>query len=102
MSPSPSAHTEKEDTATLGVCILVAMPDASAPVYRPVPDAKGKGVDPLRSQAPQSGGDADPLLPSLPSPLHQPGAMLSDVVLETEGLPLLEFGIVEVKADEWR
>lgn len=62
------------------------MPDVSAPVHRPVPDAKGKGVDP---QARQQSGNADPLLPSSFGPPDE------------EGLPLLEFGVVEKMTGEW-
>lgn len=74
------------------------MPDPSAPVHHPAPDAKGKGVDPLESQAHQQGGDAEPLLPSSS---HR-GARISDTAVDDEGLPLLEFGVVEMKTgDPW-
>ncbi|KAG8214861.1 hypothetical protein J3R82DRAFT_10027 [Butyriboletus roseoflavus] len=92
----PSAHTEK-DAAILVVCVLVAMPDASAPVNLPVPGAKGKGVDPLESQAQQQSGDADPLLQSS---LHRSGLRIPDFAVDEEGLPLLEFGVVEVRTGE--
>ena len=73
----------------LAVCVLVAMPDVSAPVHRPVSDPKSKGVDP---QIP----DANPLVPSSP---HR---RISDIPLDEEGLPLLEFGVVEMRTGAWK
>ena len=80
----------------LAVCVLVAMPDVSAPVHRPVPDPKGKGMDPLEAQTP----DPDPFMSSSS---HR-GARISDTALDEEGLPLLEFGVVEMRGHgehEW-
>lgn len=91
--PTSSDNIDKDDV-TLAVCVLVAMPDGSAPTYRSVPDAKGKAVD-IECQAPPPSGDADPLL----SP-HRPGR-ISNVALDEEGLPWLEFGVVEVEAGDW-
>ncbi|KAG9315486.1 hypothetical protein JVU11DRAFT_3099 [Chiua virens] len=62
-SPDSIPCSEK-DTSTLSVYVFVAMPDASAPVHLPLPGVKGKGVHPLKSQAPHQGNLADPLLPS--------------------------------------
>lgn len=87
-SPDPSTRTVK-DAAMLAVCVLVAMPDVSTPIHRPVPGAKGKGVEP---QIRQPSGDADPLLRS--------GPRIPDFVVEEEGLPLLEFGVVEMRTGE--
>ncbi|KAH0832315.1 hypothetical protein J3R83DRAFT_13322 [Lanmaoa asiatica] len=94
-SPDPSTHTEK-DAVKLAVCVLVAMPDVSAPVHRPITDPKGKRVDPLESQAHQQSGDADPLLLSP----RRSGTRIPDVTVDEEGLPLLEFGIVETRIGE--
>ena len=77
----------------LAVCVLVAMPDVSAPVHCPVPDPKGKGMDPLEAQTP----DPDPFLSSP----HR-GARISDTALDEEGPPLLEFGVVEMRTGAWR
>lgn len=70
------------------------MPDAAAPAYRPTPDGKGKGVDPLESQGHQQSGDADPLLPSS-------SRWSSRRISSEEGLPLLEFGVVHVNTGDW-
>jgi len=74
----------------LAICVFIAMPDVSAPVHRPVPDPKGKGVDPLSSQT----QDADS------SSLHR-RARIPDTAVDEDGLPLLEFGVVEMRAGEW-
>ena len=99
-SPPPARPTSsdpgtctKKDAATLAVCVLVAMPDVSAPVHRPVPDPKGKGMDPLEAQTP----DPDPFLSSP----HR-GARISDTALDEEGPPLLEFDVVEMRTGAWR
>lgn len=81
----------------VAVCVLVAMPDVSAPVNRPVSDTKGKDVDPLESQAQQQNGDVDPLLP-----LSRSGPRIPDFAVDEEGLPLLEFGVAEVRTGDWR
>ncbi|KAN0087889.1 hypothetical protein V8E55_006510 [Tylopilus felleus] len=95
-TPDTSDLSEK-DAATLSICVLIAMPDAAAPVHRLAPDAKGKGVDPASPTHPQS-GDADPLLPSSRRRSAPP---ISECALEGERLPLLEFGVVDVTMGEW-
>ncbi|KAF8553685.1 hypothetical protein OG21DRAFT_1509929 [Imleria badia] len=90
-SPDPST----KDAVTLSVCVLVAMPDVSVPVYHPVSNIKGKGVDPVDAPETRVSGDADPLLPSS---LRRSCARISD---QDEALPLLEFGVVEMTTGEW-
>ncbi|KAF8133282.1 hypothetical protein EV363DRAFT_1325789 [Boletus edulis] len=92
ISPQPSIRSEK-DAATIALSVLIAMPDPSAPVYRPTPNTKGKSADPLESPGHQPIGDKDPLLPTSS---RRPVVRTSD-----EGLPLLEFGVVEATTGEW-
>ena len=97
-SPNPSTRTEK-DAATLAICVLVAMPDASAPMHRPISNIKGKGVDPVEVPESRVSGDADPLLPSS---RRRSRARIPKSAVKNEGLPLLEFGVVDITTgDRW-
>jgi len=100
--PPPAAPTSSDtsicterDAGTLAICVLIAMPALSAPVHRPVSDAKGKSAGPPDFQAHRCSGDVNPLLPSS---LHRSAAHIQpDPPLDEEGLPLLEFGILELR-----